>query len=151
MCLAAVTCHLQLDRMIVCPYVTSMCLIILTSRPYVSSSLRHVHVSHHPYVTSMCLIILTSRSCVSSLLHVHVSHHPYVPFMCLIILTSRSCVSSSCYVTGKCLNILLCYFQVSENPVMLHPRVSVSRYVTVMCLIGILPLACLLMTLMDYL
>ena len=82
-CVAAVTCHLQLDRMIVC-------LINLTSRPYVTQSLRHVHVSHHHYVT------LTSRSCISSSLrYVHVSHHPYVTFMCPIILTSRSCVPSS--------------------------------------------------------
>ena len=105
-CVAAVTCHLQLDRMIVC-------LINLTSRPYVTQSLRQVHVSHHhyvtltsrscissslrhPYVTFMYLIILTLRPCVSSSLrYAHVSHHPYVTFMCPIILTSRSCVPSS--------------------------------------------------------
>ena len=91
------------------PYVTSTCLITLTSRPRVSSSLRYVHVSHHHYVTSMHLIILTL---------LHVSHHPYA--------------------TPTCLIILLCYLHVSQHPTVFPACVSSSYCVSGMCLIILL-------------
>ena len=154
-CVAAVTCHLQLDRIIVC-------LINLTSRPYVTQSLRHVHVSHHPYATPMCLIIL--------LCYLHVSQHPavflacvssscFVACMCLDILLLPPCVSTSWCAKCMRLIILIRYRWVSEHPPILLPSVWKSCYVTSMCFsIPLrsrhvshrhLPLACLLIALTD--